>query len=285
MHGHPPIAARSPASRGAGGPRADRAGILGRSFAVLEAVAAAPAPLGVGDLIEKLDLPRATVYRLVDWFLSEGFLVREPMRKRLVVGNRLSALAYQALRAGVAVAPRHALLEGLARETGETCSIGTLDGDHVVYLDRVESAAWTLRLELKVGSRVPLHAAAMGKLFLALLPARQRRVLLAALDLAPLTPATIIDRDRFERELERIREQDFAIDDQEFLAGVVALAVPIRNRRGEIRAALAVQAPAARMTAAEAERHLPRLREVAEQIARSFAAAVDLSDAAIAAIP
>jgi IclR family acetate operon transcriptional repressor len=257
-----------------------KTGILERSFALLEAIAAAPAPPAVGDLIERLDLPRASVYRLVDWLLSEGLLAREPARKRLVIGNRLSELACDILRAAVATAPRRTLLEALARETGETCHIGTIDGNRIVYLDRVESAAWPLRLQLTVGSRVPLHATAIGKLFLALSPPRQRRALLAAVELVPLTPATITDRSRLEQELERVRAQGFAVDDQEFLAGAVAVAVPILNRRGEIRAGLALQAPEARMTAAAAKRHLPRLREAALQLARTFGAgAADLPEA------
>ena len=156
------------------------------------------------------------------------------------------------------------------RETGETCHIGTIDGNRVIYLDRVESATWPLQLHLTVGARVPLHATAIGKLFLALAPPRQRRSLLAAVQLTPLTPATITDRGRLEQELESVRRQGFAIDDQEFLPGVVAIAVPILNRRGEIRAGLAVQAPEARMTAATASQHLLRLRQAAEQL-RAFA--------------
>lgn len=253
-------------------PDASKAGLLERSFGVLEAIASSPVPLGIGDLIERLELPRATVYRLVDWFLGEGFLMREPSRKRLVIGNRFCELAFNALRAAMTTAPRRMLLEKLARETGETCHIGTIDGNRVIYLDRVESANWPLQLHLKVGSRVPLHATAVGKLFLSFLPARQRRALLSAVELEALTPATICERTRLDRELEGVREKGFATDDEEFLAGVVAIAVPIRNRRGEIRAGLAVQAPQARMTAAEAIRHLPLLNETAERIGASFAA-------------
>ncbi len=253
-----------------------KTGILARSLALLEAVAASPTPPTVGDLIEKLALPRATVYRLVEWFLGEGFLVREPARKRLVVGPRLSALAFNALHAAIPMAPRRSLLEALVQEIGETCHIGTIDGNRIIYLDRVESATWPLQLHLTVGARVPLHATATGKLFLALAPPRQRRALLAAVHLTPLTPATITDHDRLEQELEITRHQGFAIDDQEFLAGVVALAVPIVNRRGEIRAGLAVQAPEARLSTAAARQHLPRLREIAERLARTFAG--DFSD-------
>jgi IclR family acetate operon transcriptional repressor len=256
-----------------------KAGILGRSFALLEAIAASPTPPAVGDLIERLALPRATVYRLVEWLLSEGFLVREPARKRLVIGNRFSDLAWNTLRAAVAVAPRRTLLEGLGREIGETCHIGTIEGNRIIFLDRVESANWPLQLHLTIGSRVPLHATATGKLFLALAPSRQRRALLAAVELAPLTPATITDKSRLEQELECVRTQGFAIDDQEFLAGVVAIAVPITNRRGEIRAGLAVQAPEARMTVNAAKLYLPRLRETAERLAHTFGAgAAELRD-------
>ena len=247
-----------------------KAGILARSLLLLETVAAAPTPPTVGDLIDKLALPRATVYRLVEWFLGEGFLVREPARKRLVIGHRLSTLAFNALHAAVAMAPRRSLLEALVNETGETCHIGTIDGNRIIYLDRVESATWPLQLHLTVGARVPLHATATGKLFLALAPPRQRRTLLAAVQLTALTPATITDHARLEGELESIRHQGFALDDQEFLAGVVALAVPIVNRRGEIRAGLAVQAPEARLSAAAARQHLPRLREAAARLSSIF---------------
>ncbi|MGH7110770.1 MAG: IclR family transcriptional regulator [Stellaceae bacterium] len=286
VHSHTIFETRSAPIHAAARLRNEKAGVLGRSFAVLEAIAAAPAPLGVGDLIERLDLPRATVYRLVDWFLNEGFLVREPVRKRLVIGNRLSDLACDTLRAALVAAPRRTLLETLARETGETCHIGAIDGNRIIYLDRVESAAWSLRLDLTVGSRVPLHATAIGKLFLALSPSRQRHALLAAVELSPLTPATITARSRLDAELRHVRDQGFAIDDQEFIAGVVAIAVPIVNRRGEIRAGLAVQAPEVRMTAADAIRQLPLLREAATQLADSFrGGGADLSEMPAAVAP
>jgi DNA-binding IclR family transcriptional regulator len=271
MHGQKTLEPNAVALGAVASPSGVKAGILARSLLLLEAVATSPTPPTVGDLIERLALPRATVYRLVEWFLGEGFLVREPARKRLVIGHRLSALAFNALHAAVAMAPRRSLLEALVQEIGETCQIGTIDGNRIIYLDRVESATWPLQLHLTVGTRVPLHATAIGKLFLALAPLRQRRALLAAVQLTPLTPATISDRARLERELESIRRQGFAVDDQEFLAGVVAIAVPIVNRRGEIRAGLAVQAPEARLSAAAARQHLPRLREAAERLARTFA--------------
>lgn len=268
-------AAGAPAS-GAPDPSADtKSGIATRCFSLLEAVGAASRPLAVADLIETLELPRATVYRLVDWLLSEGFLSREPARRRLVVGPRLTDLATGVLRASVALGPRRAVLKALAEATGETCTIGVMEADSVVYIDRVESDHWPLRLHLPIGVRVPLHATAIGKLFLSFLPARQREALLSALEPRAVTARTITDREHLSRELGRVRAEGFAVDDQEFLAGVVAVAVPVVNARGEIRAAIALQAPESRISAAEAPRHLPALRQAAEALARTFGGAAE----------
>src|SRR5258708_40228593 len=83
---------------GARGKR-ERLGATARSLAILEHVAKSPAPVGVLDIIDALELPKATAYRLVDWFVSQGYLAREPSRKRLLVGSRFTTLAFGALAA------------------------------------------------------------------------------------------------------------------------------------------------------------------------------------------
>ncbi len=241
-----------------------------RSFAILEYVARAGGPVSVTDIMEHLDLPKATAYRLADWFEVRGLLTHEPGRKRLVIGPRLTTLAFDVLRASVHQAPRRAILQTLVEEVGETCNIGTLDGTEVVYLDRVEAGHWPLRLQFGIGSHVPAHCTAIGKIFLSLLPARQRRRLLSCLTLRRYTDHTITDHDAFAKELEVIRTNQFATDNQEFLAGVVCIAVPILSPRGEIRAAVAVQAPEARMTIEDARRHVPSLRLAASRLSTSF---------------
>src|SRR3546814_5699701 len=106
--------------------------------------------------------------RISDWSSDvcssdlQGLLVREPADKQFTIGPRLNALAIGTVAASVRRAPRHAILEALARETGETCNLGMLDGNAVLYLDRVETH-WPLRLQLSVGSHVPLHCTAMGR--------------------------------------------------------------------------------------------------------------------------
>src|SRR5690606_10475408 len=123
-------------------------------------------------------------------------------------------------------------------------------GAEFVYLDRVESA-FPLRMELRPGTRVPLHCSASGKLFLAHLGAARRQALLDGLELSRFTATTLVQRSALEAELATIRRQGHAFDAGEFVDGLVCIAVPVRTagERG-LRCALALQAPSARVSLA-----------------------------------
>lgn len=241
-----------------------------RSFAIIELVAHSAVPIDVADVIEALALPKATAYRLVDGLVGSGYLAREPARRRLTVGFKLTDLALGALRASMRDSERHAVLRRLARTVNETCNVGVMLNGDIVYLDRVEAEHWPLRLHFSPGSRVPLHAAAIGKLHLALLPSRLRHRLLQSIELPRFTPTTITDRAALEEELKLIRKERASFDREEFLAGVICVAAPILRKSGELLAGIAVQAPAARLSLDQARNHLPALRSAAAELSRIF---------------
>jgi IclR family acetate operon transcriptional repressor len=252
--------------------RKQKLGATARSFAILDHVAASRGPVDVLDIIASLKLPKATAYRLVDWFVTNGYLAREPGRKRLIVGPRLTNLAFGALSASMRNDAPHVVLQRLVRTLDETCNIGTLLNGEVVYLDRVEAEHWPLRLHYTSGSRVPLHCSAIGKLFLALAAAPRRQRLLQSLELRRFTEATIIEPTRLEAELRQIRKEQVSFDREEYLVGVVCMAVPVVGKNGEMLAALAIQAPEARMNEQTARSHLPALRRAASELAEIFQA-------------
>lgn len=252
--------------------RGQKLGATARSFAILDHVAASPSPVDVLDIIASLKLPKATAYRLVDWFISHGYLAREPGRKRLIVGPRLTNLAFDVLSASLRNDAPHLVLQRLVRALNETCNIGTLLNGEVIYLDRVEAEHWPLRLHYTSGSRVPLHCSAIGKLFLALAPSPRRQRLLQSLELRRYTDATITDKAQLENELRQIRKEQVSFDREEYLVGVVCAAVPVIGKNGEMLAALAVQAPEARMNEQTARAHLPALRRAASELAEIFQA-------------
>ncbi len=250
--------------------RARKLGATARSFAILEHVASARGPVDVLDIIASLKLPKATAYRLVDWFITHGYLGREPGRKRLIVGPRLTNLAFGALSASMRNDAPHVVLQRLVRTFSETCNIGALHNGEVVYLDRVEAEDWPLRLHYTSGSRVPLHCSAIGKLYLALTAAARRNRLLQSCELRRFTDTTITDQARLGNELQQIRKEQVSFDREEYLVGVVCVAVPIIGKSGEMLAALSIQAPEARMNEKIARSHLPLLRRAAIELAEIF---------------
>jgi DNA-binding IclR family transcriptional regulator len=162
-------------------------------------------------------------------------------------------------------APRHAILEALSQKIGETCNFGVMTGSHVIYLDRVESA-WPFGLRFEPGSRVPLHCTSMGKLFLSQLPAQKRALLLRSIPLYRYTENTLTEVAELEAELDTIRATGISIDNQEFLAGVVCVAVPVRSPGGQRVAALAISAPLARMSLEQGLQHVPLLQATADRL-------------------
>lgn len=250
--------------------REHKLGVTARSFAILEHVAGSRAPVDVLDIIASLKLPKATAYRLVDWFVTQGYLSREPARRRLIIGPKLTNLAFGALSSSMRHDTPHVVLQRLVHTLNETCNIGTLLNGEVVYLDRVEADHWPLRLHYTVGSRVPLHCSAIGKLFLALAASPRRRRLLQSMELRRFTDSTITDSARLETELRQIRKEQVSFDREEYLVGVVCMAVPVIGKNGEMLAALAIQAPQARMNVQTARRHLPALRHAAAELAEIF---------------
>jgi IclR family acetate operon transcriptional repressor len=236
-----------------------------KAVAILEAMATVRRPLGVTEVGVLLGLPKPTAHRIVRMLESEGLLQREPGSRRFVPGARLVRLGLGVVAASMLSAPRHAILEALSQKIGETCNFGVMADNHVVYLDRVESA-WPFGLRFEPGSHVPLHCTSMGKLFLSLMPAKKCALLLRSIPLYRYTENTITDAARLEAELENIRSAEVSTDNQEFLAGVVCVAVPVRDNNKQPVAALAVSAPLARMTLQQGLQHVPLLQAAAEQL-------------------
>jgi IclR family acetate operon transcriptional repressor len=240
-----------------------------KAVAILEAIATARRPLGISEFGVLLGIPKATAHRIAHMLEDEGLLQREPGSNRYVPGARLERLGLDIVAASMSRAPRHAILQSLSQQIGETCNFGVMAGGHVVYLDRVESA-WPFGLRFEPGSRVPLHCTSMGKLFLSQLPARKRALMLRSIPLYRYTENTFTDVGRLEDELEKIHSAGVSIDDQEFLAGVVCVAVPVLGLRKQPVAALAISAPLARMSLQHGITHIPLLQEAAKQLAATI---------------
>ena len=160
---------------------------------------------------------------------------------------------------------RHLVLKWVAERIGETCNFVVPGRAGMVYLDRVDTP-WPLRFQLPVGTEVPFHCTASGKLFLAHC---EERVLSAILESIPITregPNSVRDVGELRARLAEVREAGYAWDDEEFIAGMIAFAVPVRDPGGRFVAALAFHAPVQRLSLEEGRTHVPLLREGAARM-------------------
>ncbi|WP_157269621.1 IclR family transcriptional regulator [Azohydromonas aeria] len=236
-----------------------------RLLVLLEVIAARSDAFSLQDLVEETGVPKPTLHRMLQQLESLGMLQREGDGRHYSTGLRLRRLAEQLLLNDTRHGARHAVLRQLVAEVGESCNITALSGSEVLYLDRVETPA-PLRFYLHPGSRVPVHCSASGKLFLAQMSAAQRRRLLANVPLEAFTPHTITEYGSLELELERVKTQGFALDEEEFLPGLRCIAVLVGDA-GRSNMGIAIQAPAMRMDVDKALQYLPALRRAAAALA------------------
>ncbi len=240
-------------------------GAPARALRILDLVCAHGSAMTLAEITEALAVPKGTTHRLCSLLVSMGYLARDVDHRSYAVGKSLRRLALNTLKHRSVQSLRHDVLMELVKRVGETCNFNALDGTQVVYLDRVEGQ-WPLRLIFDVGSRVPLHCTASGKLLLAHMRASESTRILPYLRLDAKTPSTITCQMELERECRQIREQGYSTDREEFIAGMVAVAVPVRDTRGEVRAVVAMHAPTARMSIERALELLPYLNKAARDM-------------------
>jgi len=238
-----------------------------RLFALLEVIAAKDQRYTLQGLVEETGLPKPTLHRMLQQLEAAGLLRREGDSRQYGIGTRLRRLAENLLLNDSHHGARHMVLRRLVEEIGESCNLTALSGSEVVYLDRVETAA-PLRFYLQSGSRVPVHCSASGKVFLAQMSPAQRRRLLANAPLEAYTPKTLTDLEAIEREVQRVRKDGFALDDEEFLPGLLCIATLVPSAHGPSNLCVALQAPIMRLDADRAKLLLPALQRAAQALAR-----------------
>lgn len=234
-----------------------------RLLLVLEELCRAGIPITPTEINTTLKLPKPTVHRLFHTLEAEGFIQRDLDGRSYSPGARLRRLSMDALSSLRIRTARAAVLNALADEVGETCNIAIPDREGMIYLDRVETK-WPLRIQLPVGSTVPFYCTASGKMYLSTFRATHLRTFLAATKRPPLTDATITDPARLSDELALIDARGYATDNEEFMDGMVAIAVAVRDTHDRLLATLSIHAPTQRISLDELVGHVPLITKSAQ---------------------
>ncbi len=197
-----------------------------KAFKILQILADSPTGLGVSDLAKQLGIGKSTVHGITSSLEALGVLVRDPIDKRYTIGYTLLELGRKTYGRiewrEMAKAPMRRLMEKI----GETIFLGIMNGDHITILDVVESPN-EMKITSPPGTRLPLLAGATGKAFLSLLDEKMAKEILRKMGLVKYTPNSVADSKKFLKEVEETRRRGYAVDDEEYLLGVRAVAAPI----------------------------------------------------------
>lgn len=236
-----------------------------RALAVLERVAASNQPVSVSQLALRASIPKATLVRLLDMLVANGYLIDVPGMRGFIPGPKATRLATMTLGNSTFRRECRAILASLVQLLGETCNLTVLDGDQVMYIERIETDE-PLRMHIEPGTRLPLHCTAGGKLFLASLCRLERLAVLGRLHLTAMTPQTLTDQRCLAVELDRLAALGIGLDNEEFVRGMVGIAVPVRAGSGKIVAALVCHSASARASLSDLMLHRSQMEIAAKRL-------------------
>ncbi|MEP2715774.1 IclR family transcriptional regulator [Pseudophaeobacter sp.] len=236
-----------------------------RLLLIVEEVARRGVAVKPAQLVQALGLPKPTLHRLLQTAEEEGFLQRDLDGRSYGPGPRLRALAVNTISSEHLRTARLTILKAVAEEIGETCNLATPDREGMTYLDRVETK-WPLRIQLPIGTQVPFHCTASGKMYLSTLRSTTLNSVLSARPLEPQTKQSITAPEALREELQKTRERGYATDDEEFMTGMAAIAVPINDPQGRLMATLSVHAPVQRRSLSQILEFLPPLQQAASRL-------------------
>lgn len=238
-----------------------------RLFSVLDLVAEM-GMVSSADLVKILNLPRPTAHRMLGQLEEMGLLQKMPYPSKYGASPRLTQLASGLMNSTLIRAPLRALLISLSRITGQTHHIAVFSQGEVEYFEVVETNA--LPLTFPAGKRAPPHCNASGQFFLSQMPQKQLDQFLETAPWQAFTKYTLIEAEPLRKRIEEIRKKDFAIQDSEFVQGVMGVAVPIRTNRGRVAATLVARVENSKKSMGQVEELVPTMRSYAARAGKFF---------------
>src|SRR6202030_1844094 len=208
-----------------------------RALAMLESVAQEPEGLSNADISRKLKIPKSSASYILRTLEKQGYLNREPESGRYRVGLKVLSLSRGALSGLDVREVALPVMRRLMEQTNLTCHLAILDGHDAVYIEKVEPQGF-IKMDTWVGRRMRVHATSVGKALVAHIPQQRLEKILREQGMEKRTPKTITTLPRLLKELEKVRTQGYAVDDEANNLGARCVAAPIFGEHGSIEAAL-----------------------------------------------
>jgi DNA-binding IclR family transcriptional regulator len=240
-----------------------------RTFDIIEALMSGE--VGLVDLSKRVNLNKSTVHRLLNTLIYRGYVNQNEDNNKYKLTLKFLEIGSITLNSVdiVLIAKQH--IKRLSEETNEVVHLVSIEKNEIVYIDKIESNN-TIRMHSYIGKRIPIYCTAVGKAYMAHLDNDQFSKLWKSVkdDLNKLTENTIISKDDMLKELNIIRHNGFAIDNEENEKGVICVAAPIFNYNKEIKYAISISTPKMRMDEDKIEYFGKLVKETSREISKDL---------------
>lgn len=237
-------------------------------FGILEALAEQK-EIGVTELAQKLMMSKSTTYRFVQTMKTLGFVSQEGETDKYRLTLKLFELGAKALEYVDLIELADKEMSRIAKLTNETVHLGTLEGDEIIYLHKIDSG-YSLRMYSRIGRRNPLYSTAIGKVLLSECDESEVDEIMAKVRFIKHTANTLENTAALKKVLAEVRKRHYAEDNEEQEVGIRCIAAPVYNRFGRIIAAISISLPAVRFKPEEVPYLVDMLhtagRNVSEQL-------------------
>jgi DNA-binding IclR family transcriptional regulator len=240
----------------------------GRVLKLLELFGPGERDLSLGQISERMALPKSSVHRLLETLMEHEFIERDPITRRYRLGLRVFEIGSVAIHERGLHGAAHPIVEQVALETRETCHLAVLSGTDAVYVYKIDGAA-SIIMSSRVGGRAPCHCTSIGKVLIAWSGDDILKRVVSA-GLRPYTANTITNLKRLGTELDKVRRKGHALDIEEFEKGLRCIAAPVRDQGGNVVAALGIAGPAARLTTDRLRSLAPAVMSAADVVSRNL---------------
>jgi DNA-binding IclR family transcriptional regulator len=237
-----------------------------RAISVLE-ILARRGEAGVSEVAAEIDVHKSTAFRLLGALEGRGLVEQTADRGKYRLGFGLIPLAGAVSDRLEVTQQGRAVCERMAEELGETINVAVLQEHWAVNVDQARGPS-TVTTYNWIGRMTPLHCTSSGKVLLAHVHPDRCAALLAESGMEKLTPHTVTSADVLGEELEKVRETGLAVAVEEYEVGLNAVAAPVRDRTGEVIAALSVSGPAYRLDPARLDELGDAVRAGAAEVSR-----------------
>ena len=212
---------------------------ISRLFQVVEFLADSDDWVSLRLMARELHINAASAFRILNTLKELGYVRQHPQDSKYQLTLKIAGISAQVLEKVQLRQIAHPFLQHLTSITNETTHLAILDSNEFVYIDKVDNTQ-AMRMRSRVGQRGQLYSTAVGKSLLAHSPEADLSRILNSLDFQPLTKQTITDRKTFQEHLIRVRQQGYAIDDEENEIGIRCIGSPIYDHAGRLAGALSI---------------------------------------------